>query len=180
MTKMSPSSTGVSAFIRAACLASIVLTAIPARSQTNPNIPAPATKEAPLHATGPFEVKIAPQPPDENAGGAAIGRMLFDKQFHGDLEATSKGTMLASGTGVKGSSAGYVALEIVTGTLKGRTGTFVLQHSATMTRGVPQLSITVVPDSGTGQLTGLAGKMNIIIADGKHSYDFEYTLPETP
>jgi hypothetical protein len=106
--------------------------------------------------------------------------MLINKQFHGDLEATSKGTMLAAGTGAKGSSGGYVALEIVTGTLKGHTGTFVLQHSATMNRGVPQLSITVVPDSGTGQLTGIAGKMNIIIADGKHSYDFEYTLPETP
>jgi Protein of unknown function (DUF3224) len=132
-----------------------------------------------LHATGPFDVKLDPQTPDEKTGGAAIGRMLLDKQLHGDLEATSKGTMLAAGTAVKG-SAGYVALEIVTGTLKGRTGTFVLQHSATMNRGVPTLSITVVPDSGTGQLTGLVGKMNIIIADGKHSYDFEYTLPEAP
>jgi hypothetical protein len=134
----------------------------------------------PLHAIGPFEVKIDPQPSDEKAGGAAIGRMLITKQFHGDLEATSKGTMLASGTGAQGSSGGYVALEIVTGTLKGRTGTFVLQHSATMNRGIPQLSVTVVPDSGTGQLTGLAGKMNIIIADGKHSYDFEYTLTQAP
>ena len=128
-------------------------------------------------ATGPFEVKIDPQAPDEKAGGAAIGRMLLDKHFHGDLEATSKGTMLAAGTAVKG-SAGYVALEIVTGTLKGHTGTFVLQHSATMTRGVPQLSITVVPDSGTGQLVGLTGKMLINIVDGKHTYNFEYTLPE--
>src|ERR1700722_7705881 len=119
------------------------------------------------HATGTFTVKTDPQPPDEKGGGAAIGRMLLDKQFHGDLEATSKGTMLAAGTGAKGSSGGYVALEIVTGTLKGRSGTFVLQHSATMNRGVPNLSVTVVPDSGTGQLTGLAGKMNIIIADGK-------------
>src|SRR3984957_5357162 len=119
------------------------------------------------HATGTFTVKTDPQPPDEKGGGAAIGRMLLDKQFHGDLEATSKGTMLAAGTGAKGSSGGYVALEIVTGTLKGRTGTFVLQHSATMNRGVPNLGVTVVPDSGTGQLTGLAGKMNIIIADGK-------------
>ena len=133
-----------------------------------------------LHATGAFEVKIDPQPPDEKGGGAAIGRMFLDKQFHGDLEATSKGTMLAAGTGAKSSSGGYVALEIVTGSLKGRTGTFVLQHSATMNRGVPQLSITVVPDSGTGRLTGLGGKMNINIIDGKHSYDFEYTLPETP
>ncbi len=106
--------------------------------------------------------------------------MFIDKQFHGDLEATSKGTMLAAGTGAKNSSGGYVALEIVTGTLKGHTGTFVLQHSATMNRGVPQLSVTVVPDSGTGKLTGLTGKMNITIVDGKHSYDFEYTLPEAP
>ncbi len=133
-----------------------------------------------LHATGPFDVKIDPQPADEKGGSPAIGRVLLAKQFHGDLEATSKGTMLAAGTGAKGSSGGYVALEIVTGSLKGRTGTFVLQHSATMNRGVPQLSITVVPDSATGQLTGLAGKMNITIADGKHSYDFEYTLPENP
>jgi hypothetical protein len=132
------------------------------------------------HATGTFEVKIDPQPSEEKTGGAAIGRMLLDKQIHGDLTATSKGTMLAAGTGAKGSSGGYVALEIVTGTLNGRTGTFILQHSATMNRGAPQLSITVVPDSGTGQLTGISGKMNINIVDGKHSYDFEYTLPETP
>jgi hypothetical protein len=130
------------------------------------------------HATGTFEVKIEPQPADEKAG-AALSRMLLDKQFHGDLEATSKGTMLAAGTTVKG-SAGYVAMELVTGTLKGHTGTFVLQHTGIMTRGVPQLTITVVPDSGTGQLVGLTGKMTINIADGKHSYDFEYTLPEAP
>jgi hypothetical protein len=166
--------------ITAACLASAL--AISASAQTGSTPPAPTKKEAvlPLHATGPFDVKINPQLPDENAGSPTIGRMLFDKQFHGDLEASSKGTMLATGTGAKGSSGGYVALELVTGILKGRTGTFVLQHSATMTKGVPQLSITVVPDSATGQLTGLTGKMNIIITDGKHSYDFEYTLPETP
>ena len=103
--------------------------------------------------------------------------MLIDKQIHGDLEATSKGQMLAFTTEIKG-SAGYVAIERVTGTLHGRTGTFVLQHTGTMNRGTFQLSITVVPDSGTGQLLGLAGKFNITIADGKHSYDFEYTLPE--
>jgi len=103
--------------------------------------------------------------------------MLLDKQFHGDLEATSKGTMLAAGSGAKGSSGGYVALEIVTGTLQGHTGTFILQHSATMTRGTPALSITVVPDSGTGQLVGLTGKMSIDITNGKHTYTFDYTLP---
>jgi hypothetical protein len=124
------------------------------------------------HATGTFEVKTEPQPPEDKAGGAAIGRLVLDKHFHGDLEATSKGTMLAALTAVKG-SAGYVAMEIVTGTL-------VLQHLGTMTRGTKQLSVTVVPDSGTGQLIGLTGKMAINIADGKHSYDFEYTLPEAP
>jgi hypothetical protein len=106
--------------------------------------------------------------------------MSFDKQFHGSLEATSKGEMLAAGTGANGSSGGYVALELVSGTLHGRTGTFVLQHSGTMTRGAKELHITVVPDSGTGQLKGLAGTVVIIIADGKHSYDFEYTIAETP
>jgi hypothetical protein len=121
--------------------------------------------------------KTTPQPADPDAGGEALGRLLFDKHFSGDLEGTSKGTMLAAGTAVKG-SAGYVAIEIVTGTLHGRTGTFVLQHTGTMTRGAPQLSITVVPDSGTGQLTCLSGKMSIDRADGKHSYTFEYILDE--
>jgi Protein of unknown function (DUF3224) len=123
--------------------------------------------------------KDGPAAPGREGRGTAIGRMLLDKHFHGDLEATSKGTMLAAGTTVKG-SAGYVAMELVTGTLKGHTGTFVLQHTGIMTRGVPQLTITVVPDSGTGQLVGLTGKMAINIVDGKHSYDFEYTLPEAP
>ena len=170
--------TRVSACLAVACFASLVHASIATHAQTTPESSAATRKEAvaSLHATGAFEVKINPQPPDEKSGGAAVGRMLLEKQFHGDLEATSKGTMLAAGTGAKNSSGGYVALEIVTGSLKGRTGSFILQHNATMNRGVPQLSITVVPDSGTGQLTGLAGKMNIIIADGKHSYDFEYTL----
>ena len=106
------------------------------------------------------------------------GRFLIDKQFHGDLEGTSKGQMLSAGTAVKG-SAGYVAIEQVEGTLNGRKGEFVLQHTGIMTRGVPQLTITVVPDSGTDQLTGLTGKMAIIIADGKHSYEFDYELNTT-
>ena len=126
-------------------------------------------------ATGSFEVKLSPQAADDGSENPPVGRLLLDKQFHGDLEATSKGQMLAAGTAVKG-SAGYVAIEQVTGTLKGRTGTFVLQHSGLMNRGEPQLTITVVPDSGTGDLAGLAGKMGIEIAGGKHSYDFEYTL----
>jgi hypothetical protein len=127
-------------------------------------------------ASGPFEVKLIPQPPAESET-SAVGRMLLDKQFHGDLEAVSKGQMLAHSTAEQG-SAGYVAIEQVTGTLQGRTGTFVLQHSGIMNRGTPQLTITVVPDSGTGQLKGLAGKMDIQIEGGKHSYVFEYTLAE--
>lgn len=126
------------------------------------------------HAAGPFEVKLVPQ--SDSSADPLLGRMSIDKQFHGDLEAISRGQMLSAGTDVKG-SAGYVAMEKVTGKLHGREGTFILQHSATMNRGTPQLSITVVPDSGTGQLAGLTGTMTINIADGKHSYGFEYKLP---
>jgi hypothetical protein len=151
-----------------------------AYAQTQAPSPAPNSvqKETTMttHATGTFEVKLNPQVPDGKFEDATLGRMTIDKQFHGDLEATSKGQMLTAATDVKG-SAGYVAIERVTGTLYRRSGSFILQHTATLTRGVPQLSVTVVPDSGTGQLVGLTGKMNIIIADGKHSYDFEYTLP---
>jgi hypothetical protein len=129
-------------------------------------------------ASGRFEVKVAPQAADVD-GDAGLGRMSLDKQFRGDLEATSKGQMLAAMSSVPGSG-GYVAMERVTGTLKGRSGSFVLQHSGTMTRGVPQMTVAVVPDSGTGQLAGLAGVMTIKIADGKHSYEFEYTLAEAP
>jgi len=130
-----------------------------------------------LHATGTFEVKLVPQTASDEAEGAAVGRMMLDKQFSGDLEATSKGIMLAIGTAVEG-SAGYVAMEQVTGTLSGRSGSFALQHSGTMARGAQSLSITVVPDSGTGDLVGLSGQMAILIDDGKHSYDFEYDLKE--
>ena len=126
------------------------------------------------HASGTFEVKLVPQTDDKN-GDPALARMTIDKQLHGDLEGTSKGQMLTGMTEVKG-SAGYVAMEKVTGTLKGRTGTFILQHTATMNRGVPQLSITVVPDSGTGQLTGITGIFKVIITEGKHSYEFDYTV----
>lgn len=130
-------------------------------------------------ASGTFEVKLIPQPPDDPAAKTTVGRMSIAKQFHGDLEATSQGQMLAVSTEVKG-SAGYVAMEQVSGKLHGRSGTFALQHSGAMTRGEPQLSVTVVPDSGTGELRGLAGKMAINIAAGKHSYIFEYTLAKTP
>jgi hypothetical protein len=106
--------------------------------------------------------------------------MAIDKQFHGDLEGTCRGFMLSSAASVVKGSGGYVAMERVTAALKGRKGTFVLQHSGTMTRGTPQLSVTVVPDSGTGQLEGIAGTLTIKIDNGKHSYVFDYTLPETP
>src|SRR5262249_15491147 len=126
-------------------------------------------------ATGAFDVKVVPQKPDTQIARAAnLGRLTIDKRFHGDLEGISKGEMLATQSEVKG-SAGYVALERVTGKLKGRSGSFVLQHSATMTRGAPAASITVVPDSGPGGLRGLAGKMSITVAaDGGHSYEFEF------
>lgn len=144
--------------------------------QPQPPAPSAAQKEAamPARAKGTFEVKLTPQ----EGADAALGRMSIDKQFHGDLEGSSKGEMLTAATGVKG-SAGYVAIEKVSATLHGRSGTFILQHSGTMARGTPQLVITVVPDSGTGQLAGLTGKMAIEITDGKHFYDFEYTLAET-
>ena len=126
-------------------------------------------------ALGSFEVKLNPAAPGERLQDPTLGRLTIEKQFHGDLEATSQGQMLTAGTEIK-DSAGYVAIERVTGTLHGRDGSFALQHSGTMTRGAPQLTITVVPDSGTGQLAGLTGRMTIAMADGKHSYDFEYTL----
>ena len=103
--------------------------------------------------------------------------MSIDKTLQGDIEATSKGEMLTAGTSVKG-SAGYVAIERATGTLHGRSGTFVLQHSGIMTRSAPHLIVTVVPDSGTGQLAGLSGTMTINIVDAKHLYDFDYTLSD--
>ena len=131
-----------------------------------------------FHVSGSFDVKLTPQKPDNpETESAKLGRMAIDKKFQGDLEAVSKGEMLSVITDVKG-SAGYVALERVTGTLGGRSGAFVLQHSGTMTRGEAQLSVTVVPDSGTGELAGLAGRLSIQIAEGKHSYAFDYTLPD--
>lgn len=127
-------------------------------------------------ASGPFEVILTPQAADGHADGLVLGRMTIDKQFHGGLDATSRGQMLTGMGGVKG-SAGYVAIEQVAGTLEGRPGTFILQHTGVMDRGAPQLAIRVVPDSGTGQLEGLAGTMTIdIAAGGKHSYTFDYTL----
>ncbi len=157
----------------------------PARIQTESQAPSSVSAKVrkgvavATQASGSFEVKLTPQAAGDKAEDALLGRMTIDKTFHGDLDASSKGQMLTAGTTVKG-SAGYVAMERVSGTLAGRPGTFVLQHSGTMTRGAPELTITVVPDSGTGQLVGLTGKMTIKIADGKHSYVFEYMLPAAP
>jgi hypothetical protein len=128
-------------------------------------------------ATGSFDVKVVPQKPDTQIARAAnVSRLTIDKRFHGDLEGISKGEMLAVQSDVKG-SAGYVALERVTGKLHGKNGGFVLQHSATMTRGESDAAITVVPDSGSGELAGLVGKMTIKVgADGAHTYEFDFKL----
>lgn len=136
------------------------------------------------HATGPFSVSMRPQA--ESGFGAAaaasqppginFGRLLLDKQYQGDLQASAQGQMLSAVTPTAGSAA-YVAIEQVSGSLHGREGSFVLQHSGLMDRGTPQLVVTVVPDSGTGGLTGLAGRLQIRISEGQHFYDFDYTLP---
>ena len=130
-------------------------------------------------AAGTFEVTVVPQSSDSPTDGAPMGRLSIDKQFHGDLEATSKGEMLSGGDPSTG-SAGYVALERASGTLHGLRGTFILQHSGTMSPTAQHLTITVVPGSGTGALAELAGAMTIVIAKGKHSYTFEYTLGRLP
>jgi hypothetical protein len=125
------------------------------------------------HAAGTFDITIHPQPPYDDAGPVVLSRVSISKVFHGDLEALSTVEMLSAMPPVTG-SAGYVALEHVKGRLHGRAGGFVLQHSGTMTRGKPELAVSVVPDSGTGDLTGLSGSMKIEIVDGKHLYTFDY------
>ena len=126
-------------------------------------------------AHGTFEVSLTPQTQDITPDTPKLGRLLIDKEFLGDLEGRSKGQMLSAGTNVE-NSAGYVAIEFVTGKLHGRRGVFALQHNGTITRGAGQLTISVVPDSRTDELRGLTGHMTIDIAEGKHSYDFEYSL----
>lgn len=136
-----------------------------------------------MRASGTFEVKLTPQNDQleqetgSQSGSVALARMAIDKQFHGDLEAVSHGQMLSAVTAVQG-SAGYVAIERVSGTLNGLSGSFILQHNGIMSRGAPDLTITVVPDSGSDQLSGLSGSMTIRIVEGRHLYDFEYTLDE--
>lgn len=126
-------------------------------------------------AKGTFEVKLVPVTVEFKELAEILGRMTIDKKFTGDLEGTSKGEMLSAMGTVKG-SAGYVAIEKVTGTLNGKSGTFCLQHSGTMNRGEPSLTVTVIPDTGTGDLTGLTGKFNIKIENKQHFYELEYTI----
>ncbi len=127
------------------------------------------------HAHGPFEVSLVPLQ-SHIEGDELIGRRSIDKVFHGDLEGTSQGEMLSAGTTTKGSAC-YVAIEKVTAILAGKKGTFVLSHLATMDRGTPSMTITVVPDSGTEELVGLKGTVKIDIGEGgKHSYDLEYSI----
>ena len=154
-----------------------VLTVLPAFSQTAASQPIQnkASAITMAHAKGTFEVKMTPMPADDTG----VSRFRGDKQFHGDLEGKSVVVMLAAGNPATG-SAGYVAMENVTGTLAGRSGTFSLQQSGTMDKGALNLTVLVVPGTGTGDLQGISGKMDIIIADGKHSYDLEYSLPAKP
>jgi hypothetical protein len=164
--------------IAAICTSLFIAPAVIA--QTQPATSLNIQKETPMqHAKGTFDVKVIPVGIEDKAEGTTLGRMSIDKQFHGDLTGTGKGEMLTGMAEVKGSG-GYVAIERVTGTLQGRTGSFILQHIGVMTRGEPQLSVTIVPDSGTSQLVGITGKLTITITDGKHFYDLAYTLPETP
>ena len=127
--------------------------------------------------TGTFDVTITPETLSDTAAQSGLGRLSLAKRYHGPLDAGAQGEMLSVRAGVPG-SAGYVALERVEGTLDGRHGSFYLQHSGTMTRGAPSLSVTVVPDTGTGQLQGLSGSLAIRIEEGKHYYDFTYDIAE--
>jgi hypothetical protein len=129
------------------------------------------------HARGTFDVQLAPMPADAYADATGMGRMTIDKQFRGDLTGTSKGQMLTGMGTVKG-SAGYVAIERVTGTIGSRSGTFILQHSGSMARGAQTLAITIVPDSGTEGFAGIAGTFLLTIEGKEHRYDLQYTLPE--
>jgi hypothetical protein len=136
-------------------------------------VPASAAAE---RVSGAFDVSMTPAGAAEREGRTETGRMLLDKQYFGDLAASGKGQMLTAVTDTKGSAA-YVAIERVSGTLKGRKGSFVIHHTGTMSGGAQQLSIRIVPDSGTGQLEGIAGTMAIRMEGRKHFYDVDYTLP---
>ena len=169
-----------SAFTVLSLLCVSIFTIAPKLAHSYSSLPNSQQKDVamPQHAAGTFEVNVAPLEPAFKFDDNPLRRMSLDKKFQGDLEATSKGEMLTAGNPAKGSG-GYVAMERVSGSLHGRTGTFVLQHTGTMSHGEFQLSVTVVPDSGTGQLAGLFGSVTIQITDGKHSYDFAYSLPDS-
>lgn len=130
-------------------------------------------------AEGPFDVQVTPQPRDASQADVAVDRLLLEKRYHGGLAATGRGQMLGVHGAVE-TSGGYVAIERVDGTLDGRRGAFALQHSGTMTKETGySLDVKIVPDSGTGELAGIAGTLEIIIAPGgKHSYKLAYTLPD--
>jgi hypothetical protein len=128
-------------------------------------------------ATGSFKVSMTPTSPPERSGRTALGRMLLEKQYSGDLIATGKGEMLTAVTDTKG-SASYVAIEQIAGVLDGKEGSFVVHHTGTMAGGVDQLSIAIVPDSGTEQLTGIAGKLSLKVVEGEHVFELEYSLPQ--
>ncbi len=144
-----------------------------------PPATAPGTKGKPMtrHAAGTFEVKVQPLPEDEKVAGLKVARFAFDKQWKGGLEGTSRGEMMATNSGDKGSG-GYVAVEQITGTLDGRAGSFAVAHKGTMEGGAFDLLVEIVPGSGTGRLAGLSGRIRITIAEGKHSYDVDYALPD--
>lgn len=159
-----------------ACAIGTMPASLPAAPSPNP----PPRQEITVHhAKGEFEVEITPQPLAGPVEDAKLARMSIEKEFKGDLVGTGKGQMLTAGTDTKGSAV-CVAIETVSATLAGRKGTFALHHRGIMTRGEPDLAVTVVPDSGTGELVGLTGTLQILIEEGKHRYDFEYSLPTPP
>jgi hypothetical protein len=166
-------------FIRLAsiCLCAFLFLAADLYPQAPDSKPLKKEPAMTRHAEGTFDVKTTPMPPDDVTTGTPIGRFALDKQFHGDLEGPSKGEMLGAGNPTKG-TAGYVAIEHVMGTLQGHTGSFAMQHNGSMDKGTFLLEVTVVPGSGTGDLAGISGNMKISNAAGKHSYTFDYTLPE--
>lgn len=127
-------------------------------------------------ASGSFDVTLTPLTLDQPGDDGARGRMRLDKRFHGGLDATGAGEMLTGMGDVPGSAA-YVAVERISGTLDGRTGSFIVVHRGVMTRGAPELAVTIVPDSGSGELAGISGAMNLIVGNGRHDYSIVYTLP---
>src|SRR5579884_509656 len=133
----------------------------------------PQTTSMTHHAQGTFKVDIQPL---ANAPAQGLSRFSINKKFDGDIKGTSKGEMISGGDPKQG-AAGYVAMEVVTGTLMGKTGSFALQHMATMNQNGPKMSVIVVPGSGTGELKGISGEFQIQIANRQHSYAFDYALP---